>query len=233
MFELFTSASKLVQSVVNLRQDFIPPSVQVLQVSVESLCRLFGGSLSKQILSCMVDVLETTCTVLQLAAHLLLNQPSLGNQKMSCSITITKYLITLPENADERLSQFCPVLKSKMPQKLTHCSRTQTLHCQTFTVLFNELLSWCSHGCATDPPQTPNTSSINEQYPLKAANNQQPTEFVHQTGEVNKSSNLLEISFYLQRSGYYRTKLSTKLGSILFEKQRSIYWSCNVGHLFV
>jgi len=64
MFQLFTSADKLVVSIFNLRQHFTPPSVQVFQVSFEFLCRLFSGGFAEQVLSGVVDVLQASGTVL-------------------------------------------------------------------------------------------------------------------------------------------------------------------------
>ena len=71
VLKLFSGARKLAVSVVDLRQNFLPPSVQVFQVSFESLRWLFSGSFGDQVLRGVVDVLETCCPFSQLAPHVL------------------------------------------------------------------------------------------------------------------------------------------------------------------
>jgi len=64
MFELFAGADELAVSVVYLRQHSVPASVQVIQIRFEFLCRLLSGRFTQQVLSRMVDVLKTPCSVL-------------------------------------------------------------------------------------------------------------------------------------------------------------------------
>ena len=71
VLKLFSGARKLAVSLVDLRQNFLPPSVQVFQVSFESLRWLFSGSFGDEVLPSVVDVLETCCPFSQLAPHVL------------------------------------------------------------------------------------------------------------------------------------------------------------------
>jgi len=69
---LFAGASKLVVPVFDLRQNFVPAGVEVFQISFEFVRRLFSGSFDEQVLSSVVDVLQTSGTILQLTSHLLI-----------------------------------------------------------------------------------------------------------------------------------------------------------------
>jgi len=69
---LFAGASELVVPVFDLRQNFVPAGVEVFQISFEFVRRLFSGSFDEQVLSSVVDVLQTSGTILQLTSHLLI-----------------------------------------------------------------------------------------------------------------------------------------------------------------